>query len=289
LPAITLTCPAKINLFLTIQGKRPDGYHDLGTLFQTLDFGDTLQAEPWDRVELRGAEGIPGNIRDNLILKAVALLQNRYSDRMGPGRGILFTLTKHLPFGAGLGGGSSNGAIALILANRIWGLSLKPQELHELGCELGSDVPFFLQGGTAFGEGRGEMLTPAPKPFPFHVVVATPACQVETAWAYQNLGPAKSPDRWHDFKAQYSAHCGEPAFYSQLHNDFEEPIAAHFPEIQRVREILRSFKPVKAMLTGSGASLFALFTLESDAKACLEAVQPHCRFSTLARFSAPSI
>ena len=280
-----LLCPAKINLYLAIRGKRPDGYHELGTLFQSLDFGDTLRAEPWDSIELLGAGGIPGKPGDNLILKAAELLRLRYPGRIPAHAGIRFSLEKRIPFGAGLGGGSSDAAGALKLGNQLWKLGLTAMELHGLACELGSDIPFFLGEETAFGEGRGEVLSSAPHPFPFHVVVATPKCHVETAWAYRNAGPRMSDDGWEAFKSQFCMKAGEPEFYAQLHNDFETPILSHFPEIRDTRETLLSFEPEKALLTGSGASLFALFRREDVARACLESVAPQCRFSILTHFA----
>jgi 4-diphosphocytidyl-2-C-methyl-D-erythritol kinase len=185
--------------------------------------------------------------------------------------------------GGGLGGGSSDAAAALRLANEIWELGLDRKQLLALAPELGSDVAFFLFQSTAFAEGRGEILSPAPKPYAFHVVVATPPFQVETARAYRGLGPLAG-SRWNGFKARYAAESQNPSLYSGLHNDFEEPMERLFPEIRTLRESLASFGPEKAMLTGSGSSLFALFRDPGNAKACLEAVAPRCRFSAMTRF-----
>ena len=281
---ITLPCPAKLNLFLEIRGKRPDGYHELGTLFQAVEFGDSLSAEAWDRIEVVSDVEIPGRPENNLIHKAALLLRNRYAARLKPDQGIRFNLTKRIPTGAGLGGGSSDAAAALRLANEIWSLNLSPEELRSLAQELGADVAFFLYLPTAFAEGRGEVLSKAPEPFPFHVVLATPRCHVETAWAYHQIQEKPFGMKWENFKSTYAAKRTDPDFYGGLHNDFEAPIASYFNEIREVREILTSFRPQKTMLTGSGASLFALFHHESQARECLDAVGSYCRFSALTRF-----
>jgi 4-diphosphocytidyl-2-C-methyl-D-erythritol kinase len=277
-----LPCPAKINLFLEVRGKRADGYHELGTLFQALDFGDTLSAEPWDSIEILCDTEIPGRPQDNLVYKAAMLLRERYPDRVKPKHGIRFSLQKRVPTGAGLGGGSSDAAAALRLTNTLWNLGLSNLELRTLAPELGADVAFFLFQPTAFAEGRGEILSPAPEPYPFHIILVTPSCHVDTAWAYRQLQdlPFKTrTSRWNDFKSRYAKEGRDASFYTALHNDFEDPIVSHFPEIHQIREVLASFQPEKTLLTGSGASLFALFKEEAKAQECLSAVAPRGRFS----------
>lgn len=299
---LSLPCPAKINLFLEIQGRRPDGFHEVGTLLQALETGDTLSAEPWDSIAIEGAEGLTPHPGDNLIARAAVLLKTRNPDRVPAGAGVRFTLQKRLPAGGGLGGGSSNAAAALRLADAVWRLETPAEELRALGAELGSDVPFFLSTPAAFAEGRGERLAPAPAPYPFHVVVATPRCHVETAWAYRQLGqpgrPGRSPGqsrsgpgaarrsdaRWPAFRAEYAARSADPGFYATLHNDFDAPVRACFPEIRELSGILESFDPVKTMLSGSGASLFALFRDAETAGKCLAAAAPRCRFAVQTRF-----
>jgi 4-diphosphocytidyl-2-C-methyl-D-erythritol kinase len=281
---LSQACPAKLNLFLEIQGKRPDGYHALGTLFQALEFGDLLQAESAESIEVVCASPIPGRKEENLVYKAAALLRSRYPDQVGT-RGIRYFLEKRIPMGGGLGGGSSDASTALQLANSIWELGLETQQLQTLAAELGSDVPFFLFSKTAFAEGRGEQLTSAPAPYPFHIVLATPHCHVATAWAYGQIQKFAG-GKWNAFQAEYVRHAADPDFYGALHNDFQAPISAHFPEIREILAILTSCNPVKAMMTGSGAGLFALFVDARAAELCLEKVAPRCRFSTLTRFLA---
>ncbi len=291
---LTLPCPAKINLYLEIRGRREDGFHELGTLFQAVNAGDTLSAEPWDTLELQGAEGVTGNPEDNLVIKAARLLKARSSGRVSAGAGIRFRLVKRLPSGAGLGGGSSDAATALRLASTLWNLDLTTAELVTLGAELGSDVPFFLAPTpTAYGEGRGERLEPAPAPYPFHVVIATPLCHVDTPWAYREAGHYRQEvlggafgDTWERFRREYAAHAGQPEFYTGLRNDFEGPVMAGFPEIRALRDALQAFAPVKTLLSGSGASVFALFEREEDARAATEAVRPRCRYAVTTSFAS---
>lgn len=284
---LSLPCPAKINLFLEIRGRRADGFHELGTLFQALETGDTLSAEPCEGLEIAGAEGVTAEPGDNLVLRAARLLRDHYPERVPPNAGIRFTLEKRLPMGAGLGGGSSDAAAALRLANDLWNAGATPAELRALAAELGSDVAFFLSTPTAFAEGRGEELTPAPSPYPFHVVVATPRCHVDTVGAYRLAAAAlggRYGTRWANFRGRFEREAQNPELYRDLFNDFETPVLAQFPEIRRIKDRLQEFSPEKALLTGSGASVFALFREENEAKAALAAIEPMCRFAVLTRF-----
>lgn len=284
---LSLPCPAKINLFLEVRGKRADGFHEIGTLFQAVEAGDALRAEPWDSLALAGAEGLTENPDDNLVLKAARLLRAWHGASLPKDAGLRFTLEKRVPAGAGLGGGSSDAAAALRLANALWKLGLSDEALRALGAELGSDVPFFLSTSTAFGEGRGEVLSPAPAPLPFHVVIATPRCHVDTGWAYHELSRlrgGKFGDAWPAFKARYAANPADLPVYRDLRNDFEEPVLGHHPEVRDVRDSLQSFGPVTAMLSGSGASVFALFADEAVAEAAKAAVEPACRWAVRTRF-----
>ena len=281
--AETVPCFGKINLFLEIGGKRADGYHDLGTLFQTVDCGDRLSAEPAEGLALAGAEGLTAKPEDNLVLKAARLLRDTFPERMPSGAGMRFSLAKILPTGAGLGGGSSDAAAALHLCNRIWKLGLTEKEMLPVAAKVGADVPFFLFGGTYFGEGIGEVLQAAPGPYPFHVVIGTPQCRVETAWAYRQLDPDRKRE-WARFKALYVTYFEDWEFYRVLRNDFDAPMRRHFPEIDALSAKMDGFGPVKTLLSGSGASVFSLFRERGKAEECLGAIRGDCRFSCVAEF-----
>jgi 4-diphosphocytidyl-2-C-methyl-D-erythritol kinase len=280
----TVPCFGKINLFLEIQDRRPDGFHNLGTIFHTIDCGDRLSAEPAGTLTLEGAEGITATPEDNLVIKAAKLLREAFPDRVKADAGMRFSLAKILPTGAGLGGGSSNAAAALQLCNRIWGMGLTDNELLPVAARLGADVPFFLFGGCYFGEGKGEILQPAPSPYPFHIVIGTPQCRVETGWAYGQLDPARKKE-WARFKALYFTYCEDWEFYQVLRNDFDAPMRRHFPEIDALSNRMRDFSPVKTLLSGSGASVFSLFREKEAADRCLEEIRANCRFSCLAEFA----
>lgn len=280
----TLPCFGKINLFLEIQDRRPDGFHNLGTLFHTIDCGDRLSAEPAPTLTLEGAEGITASTDDNLVIKAARLLRESFPDRVKADAGMRFSLVKILPTGAGLGGGSSNAAAALQLCNRIWRMGLTDKELLPVAARLGADVPFFLFGGCYFGEGKGEILHPAPSPYPFHIVIGTPQCRVETGWAYGQLDPARKQE-WARFKALYFTYFEDWEFYQVLRNDFDAPMRRHFPEIETLSNRMRDFAPIKTLLCGSGASVFSLFREKAAAERCLEAIRAECRFSCLAEFA----
>ncbi len=283
----SIFCPAKVNLFLEVHDMRPDGYHNLGTLFQTLDIGDTLYAELDDHLSLTGAEAVTPDPESNLVIRAARLVLAEASMQAEPRRpsapGLRFRLDKTLPAGAGLGGGSSDAAGALQLANQLWDLGIPTARLAELAIQLGADIPFFLLGGCAFGEGKGERLKPAPEPYPFHIVVATPKAAVETAWAYRNL-EANRKREWERFKAMYHFMNEDPGFYRMLRNDFEAPMLRHFAPIAELHSRLETHGPVKVMLSGSGASLFALFTQAEQAQNALADVLPLTRYQSMAHF-----
>jgi 4-diphosphocytidyl-2-C-methyl-D-erythritol kinase len=285
LSAQTLPCYGKINLFLEIQDRRADGYHNLGSLFQTLACCDQLHAEASDKLELVCPSGITASPEQNLVIKAARLMLESCKDRIRPGTGMRFTLDKILPTGAGLGGGSSNAAAALILCNNIWELGFTLPELVPFAAKLGADVPFFLYGGASFAEGVGEILQPAPDPHPFHVVVGTPECRVETGWAYGQLDPVRKRE-WSRFKALYFTYFEDWQFYQVLRNDFDTPMRRHFSPIQVLYDAMQTFSPVKTLLSGSGASVFSLFREKPDAERCLEAIKASCRFSCLTEFTS---
>ena len=174
---------AKINLGLMLLSKRADGYHDIATLFQMIDLHDTLHFEKSDHlcsIEVSGIQ-VPAD-QSNLIHKTMMLMQQQFSIKGG----IHVHIEKQIPVGGGLGGGSSNAAMTLLAVNQLYQLSLKEKILHELGMQIGSDVPFFLKGKTALGLGRGEQLEPLEIPSDYWLVLLFPDISISTAWAYQH-------------------------------------------------------------------------------------------------------
>jgi 4-diphosphocytidyl-2-C-methyl-D-erythritol kinase len=260
---------AKINLALSVLGKRTDGYHNIQTVFQMIDLCDELELWPSTHIELR-CDSLPDlRAEDNLVWKAANLIASKGAKR----RGACIILKKRIPAGAGLGGGSSNAAAALIALNRFWQLDIPEPDLWSLAKDLGSDVPFFLNGGTAVGSGRGEILHPL-LDFPsYHLVVIFPGVHVSTAEAYRslNLGLTSSSE---DFRIQGfigKVQAGT-TLLTELFNDFEASILPAYPPIMEAKTFLQERGAIGAMLSGSGSSVFGFFSDEESAFAVSRSV-----------------
>lgn len=246
--ALSLTSPAKLNLFLHITGRRPDGRHNLQTVFQLLDWGDTLSFEPDDSgtVTLEG-DDLDLAPADNLILRAAALLTPR-----PPGARI--HLRKRIPMGGGLGGGSSNAATTLLALNHLWRLALPRTELLRLGASLGADVPVFVAGHTAWAEGTGDLLTPLELDERWYLV-ATPDCHVSTAQIFS-----------HEQLTRHSAPIKMAAFFQGYsRNDCQPLVRQLYPEVDKVLTALEKFG--EARLTGTGGCAFVGFDSADRAEA----------------------
>lgn len=253
--------PAKLNLFLHVVGRRPDGYHLLQTLFRFIDRGDSLRFEARDDGEIVLANPIPGVPHDSdLTVRAARLLQSATGCR----KGATLRLDKRLPMGGGLGGGSSDAATVLLALNHLWQTGLGRRQLQELGLTLGADVPIFVYGRNAFAQGVGEDFTPVDLPAAWYVVLEPPV-QVPTAAIFgapelKRDTPAVAPGQWH------------PGFG---HNDLEPVACARFPAVARHLNWLKEFGP--AMMTGSGACVFARFGDPAAAQAVLDRLPPDWR------------
>ena len=262
--ALRWFAPAKLNLFLHVLGQRNDGYHQLQTLFQLLDEGDTLQFEPLSDGELRfevrsNTTGQRLPLEDNLILQAARLLRTHAGV---PALGARISLDKRIPMGGGLGGGSSDAATTLIALNRYWQLNLSQTDLKALGLQLGADVPFFIDGRSAWGEGVGEQLQAVTLPPRWYLVV-TPDCTVSTAeiFSHENLTRNSPAITIADFLAGGSR------------NDCEPVTRELYPEVSRALAWLTQFG--LARMTGTGASVFASFEAENTANAALSQLPEH--------------
>ena len=262
---LSAEAPAKLNLALEVLGKRRDGYHELRTVFQAIDLVDRLwfreRSGPGIRLRVEGSERVeagPGNL---VVRAAEALVRRR-----APGRGAEILLRKQIPWGAGLGGGSSDAAATLLALERLWGLDPDPGLLAELALSLGSDVPFFLLGGTALGEGRGEILRPLPGPPECGWLLAVPSFRVSTAEVFRRFEPAltrkKEPAR---MLAESLVEGDFQRFLENLVNDLEVGVVRIEPRLARMRQDLLSLGAVAAALTGSGSAMFALVGTEGDA------------------------
>jgi 4-diphosphocytidyl-2-C-methyl-D-erythritol kinase len=244
--------PAKINLFLHVVGKRADGYHDLQTVFQLLDYGDELCFEINQSARLTRQYDFGFSEDADLCIKAAALLK-QYADK--PQLGASIKLNKRLPMGGGLGGGSSNAATTLLALNHLWGLDLSKQELADIGLKLGADVPVFVHGNSAWAEGVGERLTPVSLASNWYIVLNPNVC-VSTAkvFAHKHLTATTQMMKIRTFLEGH----GE--------NQLETIVKDEYPEVARLlswldEQVAQINQPVdgwsKARMSGSGASVFS--------------------------------
>lgn len=259
---------AKINLFLKVKAKKPDGYHDIDTVFQQLKMGDRLGfiLKPGE-VKLTCIGPSFATEKENLAWRAADLLKRHY----GVKKGVHIVLWKKLPVAAGLGGGSSDAAAVLRGLVRLWRLPKEPAVLHELAARLGSDVPFFLDGGTQRGLGRGQLLEKLPPCPRYYVVLANPGISAPTAAVYQALreedigaGPEVEPL----LDALYSR--DEKKLRQVLFNGLEQPAFSLFPAIRSLKEKMGRFGPT--LMSGSGATVFSLFSQKAEAMRLLRAL-----------------
>ncbi|AOJ11325.1 4-(cytidine 5'-diphospho)-2-C-methyl-D-erythritol kinase [Burkholderia mayonis] len=253
--------PAKLNLFLHITGRRPDGYHELQSVFQLLDWGDTLHFTLRDDGKVSRRTDVPGVPEEtDLVVRAASLLKAH----TGAEAGVDIEIDKRLPMGAGLGGGSSDAATTLLALNRLWKLDLPREELQALAVNLGADVPFFVFGKNAFAEGIGEALQQVELPARWFLVV-TPRVHVPTAAVFsdKSLTRDSKPITITDFLAQQSRDAGWPDSFGR--NDMQQVVTSKYAEVAKVVEWFYNLTP--ARMTGSGASVFAAFTSKAEAEA----------------------
>lgn len=246
---LSLPAPAKLNLFLHITGRRADGYHNLQTLFQFVDYGDTLHFSCRNDGQINLHTELPGVApEDNLIVKAAKRLQNA----TGTSLGADITFEKRLPMGGGIGGGSSDAATTLVGLNRLWESNLSDDQLAAIGIALGADVPVFVHGKAAWAEGVGEKLTPVELEEPWYLVVIPPY-SVSTAEIFsdQRLTRDTSPITLAAFREVGGR------------NDCLPVVAARYPEIRNTLILLNNY--CEAKMTGTGSCLFGAFPNEREA------------------------
>jgi 4-diphosphocytidyl-2-C-methyl-D-erythritol kinase len=254
---LVVPAPAKLNCFLHVTGRRPDGYHTLESLFVAIDLADTIELVDRDDGEVVRAVGVEGVCdADDLTMRAARALRAA----TGVSRGVELRLTKRIPQGAGLGGGSSDAASVLLALNRLWALDLPRARLMEIGVTLGADVPFFLGEGPALARGIGDELTPMSAPTSW-VALAMPAIHIATSsiFASRELTRSTPSVKMDVFSEGYG------------HNDLE---AVAVSRHSAVGEVVRAMRRASAgaRMTGSGACVFASFRAEREARRALEAL-----------------
>lgn len=258
---LTLPAVAKLNLFLHITGRRPDGYHNLQTLFQLLDVGDelhfTLRNDSNINLQCNNNDLVN---EDNLVLRAARLLQRHSSCHSG----CDIYLDKRLPMGGGLGGGSSDAATTLLGLNALWQLGLSIDTLAELGLTLGADVPLFVRGYSAFAEGVGEKLLPVNLPEKIYLIV-TPDCHISTAEIFQH----------NDLIRNTPLISVEQVLTTPWRNDCQPLVEQHYPIVAITLQWLVEYAPCR--MTGTGASVFAEFPDTTSAQHALAHLPANCR------------
>lgn len=263
---------AKINLGLEVLSRRPDGYHELCTVLQTVDFCDLLTFRlGGGDVVLETNDPHLSTGPDNLVHRAARLIA---SERKGSGPGVHIRLDKRVPAGRGLGGGSADAAMTLVVLNRLWSIHAPKERLQVLGSQIGMDVPFFVEGGTALALGRGDELRSLDVELDWPIVLALPDFSISTAAAYGNLILTKrSPDltlqrfRW-----------GDPYVRSRLGelvNDLEEAAGEHLSTIHRLKQDLLELGATGAMMSGSGSSVFGVFHRDAEARSAAASLIRH--------------
>lgn len=258
--------PAKVNLHLEIAGRRDDGYHEVRTLFQSVDLYDRLTAEivaPREEFDLEvDPPGAVESGESNLVIRAALAL----ADAFRPGVGVRFCLHKKIPVGAGLGGGSADAAAALVLLNRLWACELTEKSLHAFASALGSDVPFFLHGGLALGTGRGEEILPLPDLDDLAVVLVVPGVEVSTTEAYRRFSQRLTSEWQEGTVYAFTAGSWERPNWCDMANDLEEAVVSGWPKVGEGLSLLRSSDPLHATLSGSGAASVAIYKHADDAR-----------------------
>lgn len=255
----TFAAPAKLNLFLHVVGRKPDGYHLLQTIFRLIDFSDQLSFKPRQDNQIRLQTPTPGVTEEQDLCVRAARLLKQHS---GTKQGIDIYLEKNIPMGGGLGGGSSDAATTLLALNQLWNINWTTDQLIKLGLQLGADVPVFIFGHNAFAEGIGEKLTKIELPSAWYLVLC-PTVNVSTAEIFsskeltRNTIPIKIP----------------PFSIWQGHNDLEPVVSQSYPEVKECLQWIKTLKNTTiAAMSGSGACVFAEFSTEKEARVAFDQI-----------------
>ena len=258
-----LDCPtfSKVNIGLKILSQRNDGYYNIYTVFQELDFGDSITIKKADSgcILTSNVDWVPTD-ESNICHKAYTALKIKYSE-LG---GVSIHIEKRIPVGTGLGGGSANGAAVLKGLNTIYNLELSMDELEKIGTSVGADVPFFIKGGTQLGEGIGDNLTSLTSHIKGTYLLVIPHISINTAWAYSELkNKLKSGNILPNFTSFFS---GDNSSLEIFENDFERIVIPAYPEIGAIKQKLLELGARFASLSGSGSTVYGIFDEDAFAK-----------------------
>ncbi len=269
---IVVWAPAKVNLFLEVLGKRPDGYHDIATLMVAIRLYDTVILRKTDDLTLTCSDQSLTVGPDNLVLRAAKLLQERTGCRLGAS----IRLIKRIPMAAGLAGGSTDAAATLAGLNQLWGLKLSNAELASMAGEIGSDIPFFFHTPAAWCTGRGEIVAPAKLPIPLDFVLLCPSFGISTPAVYKQITLPAQPIMGEAIRAAVSK--GDvDSIAKLLHNQLEDAAAIVEPRIGDFAKMLADTKPAGSLMSGSGSTLFALCRSREDATCIAAELAPQMK------------
>lgn len=260
---------AKINLGLRVTGRRTDGYHEICTVFHRIGLFDEILLRPADAIDVHATDPAAPSDETNICHAAALVLRERLDAgtagvagiRSGVRPGARIDITKRIPVGGGLGGGSADAAAVLRSLPALWGTGISDQDLRGLALRLGSDVPFFLGDDSALGTGRGEVLEYFRLDVPFAILLCTPPLQVSTRWAYSRIVPRPPgrPDQ-HDLRSVLVRGMSDPLYLREhLVNDFETPVFREYPVIRSIKESMVREGALLASMSGSGGSVYGFF------------------------------
>jgi 4-diphosphocytidyl-2-C-methyl-D-erythritol kinase len=254
----TFRAYAKINLGLLVLEKRADSYHAIETVFHRVNLFDEITFSLSDTIIVESSSSAVPSDERNICFKAAHLLARK----LGVSAGVKISIQKNIPVGAGLGGGSSDAATVLLHLPSYWGTAGPKELLQSLALQLGSDVPYFLNKGSALAKGRGELLEYFSINVPYTILLCNPGIHVSTAWAYQHVKPMK---RLVDLKEGVLRGMRDPSALSVITNDFENPVFREHPTIRRIKETMQLAGAVFSLMSGSGSTVYGLF--DDDQKA----------------------
>jgi 4-diphosphocytidyl-2-C-methyl-D-erythritol kinase len=258
---LKLRAPAKINWFLSVLGKRDDGYHDIASPMQCVSLFDELSFEHAEDIQLISGMDVPA--AENLVYRAALLLKKVSSYR----KGAKITLKKNIPLAAGLGGGSSDAASALIGLNRLWGLEYGNDQLMRIAAGIGSDVPFFIEGHLSLVEGRGEKVRALKSGTTVPMLLVKPDLEISSGWAYRNC-ETELTKKSIDIKLFCQALDGKDfaRLKEMVFNDLESAVVKEYPVVAEIKKMLSENGAVVASMSGSGPTVFGVFDSTADAE-----------------------
>lgn len=265
-PDTVIRAYAKINLGLLVTEKRPDGYHEICTVFHRVELFDDIEMRRNDSLNVISTDSAAPSGASNICHTAGRLLQ----DYLHSQKGVEIRIRKRIPVGAGLGGGSADAAAVLQNLPQIWGSAVPPHVLRDLALRLGSDVPYFLGSGSAIARGRGEILEYFALDIPFAILLCAPSIAVSTQWAYRQILPRRPLSD--ELRSIVCRGMSDPGHLNDhLVNDFEEPVFAAFPEIRAIKETIMHSGALYASMSGSGSSVYGFYP---DGEAAARAAEP---------------